>query len=149
MVELGAGKSHLRKTMGANSIQKSTISHLNVSSIIVNSTNFPSNGTTSDVGGMISANKRKNTVNDKRMDMLSDTCNEREMCVVKLLIYSSALRGFPRARKIQFSHSWSHAHEDDKSRSKRLGGSKVQETFLHLLLAAKKLFALIKKMFSS
>lgn len=47
--------------------------HLNVSNIIVNSTNFPSNGTTSDVGGMISANRRKNTVNDRRMDMLSDT----------------------------------------------------------------------------
>lgn len=48
-------------------------SHLNVSNIIVNSTNLPSNGTTSDVGGIISANKRKNTVNDKRMDMLNDT----------------------------------------------------------------------------
>lgn len=53
-------------------------SHLNVSSIIVNSTNFPSSGTTSDVGGIISANRRKNTVNDKRMDMLNDTWNESD-----------------------------------------------------------------------
>ena len=43
--------------------------YLNVSRIIVNSTNFPSNGTTSDVGGMISANRRKNTVSDRRIEM--------------------------------------------------------------------------------
>ena len=53
--------------------RRTLFSHLNVSNIIVNSTNFPSNGTTSDVGGIISANSRKNTVNDKRMDMLNDT----------------------------------------------------------------------------
>lgn len=126
--------------MGANSIQKSTISHLNVSSIIVNSTNFPSNGTTSDVGGMISANKRKNTVNDKRMDMLSDTCNEREMCVVKLLIYSSALRGFPRARQIQFSHSWFvHPHmRAIKARVSVSGDQKFKKLFSIFLFSLRR-----------
>lgn len=43
--------------------------YLKVSNIIVNSTNFPSNGTTNDVGGMISANRRKNTVSDSKMDI--------------------------------------------------------------------------------
>lgn len=48
--------------------------YLKVSSIIVNNTNFPSNGTTNDVGGIISASSKKNTVNESRMDMLNDTC---------------------------------------------------------------------------
>ena len=52
------------------------IAYLNVSSIIVNKTNFPSNGTTNDVGGIISANSKKNTVNDSKIDMLNDTWNE-------------------------------------------------------------------------
>lgn len=51
--------------------------YLNVSRIIVNNTNFPSNGTTSEVGGMISANSKKNTVNESRMDMLNDTCKQK------------------------------------------------------------------------
>ncbi len=41
--------------------------HLNVSRIIVNRTNFPRRGTTSDVGGMISARSKKNTVNESKM----------------------------------------------------------------------------------
>ena len=41
--------------------------YLNVSRIIVNKTNFPSKGTTSDVGGIISANKRKKTVRESKM----------------------------------------------------------------------------------
>lgn len=44
-------------------------SYLNVSRIIVNKTNFPSSGTTSEVGGIISANKRKNTVSDSKIEM--------------------------------------------------------------------------------
>lgn len=48
--------------------------YLNVSSIMVKSTNFPSNGTTNDVGGIISASSKKNTVNESRIDMLNDTC---------------------------------------------------------------------------
>ena len=41
--------------------------HLNVSRIMVKRTNFPSSGTTRDVGGMISASRRKNTVRESRM----------------------------------------------------------------------------------
>ena len=43
--------------------------HLNVSKIIVKRTNFPKSGTTSEVGGMISASSRKNTVRDSKMLM--------------------------------------------------------------------------------
>ena len=43
-------------------------SYLNVSRIMVKSTNFPSSGTTSDVGGMISASSKKNTVKDSKME---------------------------------------------------------------------------------
>ena len=43
--------------------------YLNVSSIMVKRTNFPRSGTTSDVGGMISASSKKNTVSDSRMEM--------------------------------------------------------------------------------
>ena len=41
--------------------------YLNVSNIIVKSTNFPNKGTTREVGGIISASSRKNTVNERRM----------------------------------------------------------------------------------
>ena len=47
-----------------------------MSNIIVKSTNFPSKGTTSDVGGIISASKRKNTVNDSKMLMERETCKQ-------------------------------------------------------------------------
>ena len=40
-----------------------------MSRIMVKSTNFPSSGTTNEVGGMISASSRKNTVSDSRMEM--------------------------------------------------------------------------------
>ena len=43
--------------------------YLNVSKIMVNNTNLPSRGTTSEVGGIISASKRKNTVSDSKMEM--------------------------------------------------------------------------------
>jgi hypothetical protein len=36
---------------------------------MVNNTNFPRSGTTSDVGGIISASKRKNTVSDSKIDI--------------------------------------------------------------------------------
>ena len=48
--------------------------HLKVSRIMVNRTNFPSKGTTREVGGMISASKRKNTVRERRMLMERLTC---------------------------------------------------------------------------
>lgn len=43
--------------------------HLNVSKIIVKSTNFPSKGTTNEVGGIISASSKKNTVKDSNIDI--------------------------------------------------------------------------------
>ena len=46
-----------------------------MSSIIVNNTNLPSRGTTKEVGGMISANSRKNTVSDSKIEMDRLTCN--------------------------------------------------------------------------
>ena len=47
--------------------------YLKVSKIIVKSTNFPSSGTTSEVGGMISANSKKKTVSESRMEIARDT----------------------------------------------------------------------------
>lgn len=41
--------------------------------IIVNSKYFPSNGTAKDVGGIISASSKKNTVSDTRIEMQSVT----------------------------------------------------------------------------
>ena len=46
---------------------------LKVSRIMVNRTNLPSRGTTKEVGGMISASSRKNTVSESRMEMESET----------------------------------------------------------------------------
>ena len=43
-----------------------------VTRIIVNSRYLPMSGTTSDVGGMISASSRKNTVSDSRIEIHSD-----------------------------------------------------------------------------
>ena len=47
---------------------------LKVSRIMVNRTNLPSRGTTKEVGGMISASSRKNTVRERRMLMDRLTC---------------------------------------------------------------------------
>ena len=44
-----------------------------VTTTIVKSRYFPNNGTASDVGGMISARRSRNTVNDRRMDIQSVT----------------------------------------------------------------------------
>lgn len=49
----------------------------NDTSIIVNSRYFPSNGIANDVGGIISASSKKNTVNDTRMLMQSVTFNNK------------------------------------------------------------------------
>lgn len=43
--------------------------YLNVSNIIVKRTSFPNKGTTSEVGGIISASSKKNTVRERRMLM--------------------------------------------------------------------------------
>lgn len=42
---------------------------------MVNNTNLPKRGTTNDVGGMISASKRKNTVRDSKIEMDKLTYN--------------------------------------------------------------------------
>ena len=56
-----------------------TVMHiLNVSNIIVNKTNLPIKGTTSDVGGIISARSRKNTVSDSKMLMERLTYNKKK-----------------------------------------------------------------------
>lgn len=44
-----------------------------VTSIIVKSRYLPSKGTAREVGGIISANRRKNTVSDSRIDIHSVT----------------------------------------------------------------------------
>ena len=45
---------------------------------MVKRTNLPNKGTTSDVGGIISASKRKNTVNDSNILMERETCLEKK-----------------------------------------------------------------------
>lgn len=44
-----------------------------VTRIMVNNKYFPSKGMASDVGGIISANSKKNTVSERRMEEHSDT----------------------------------------------------------------------------
>ena len=56
------------------SVYMSISIYLNVSNIIVKSTNFPNKGTTREVGGIISASSRKNTVNERRILMDKLTC---------------------------------------------------------------------------
>jgi hypothetical protein len=43
---------------------------------MVKRTNLPNSGTTNDVGGMISASSKKNTVSDSRMEMDRLTCGQ-------------------------------------------------------------------------
>lgn len=45
-----------------------------VTKIMVNNKYFPSKGIASDVGGIISAKSKKNTVNERRMEEHNDTC---------------------------------------------------------------------------
>lgn len=41
---------------------------------MVKSTNFPKRGTTNEVGGIISASSKKNTVSDSKIEILKLTC---------------------------------------------------------------------------
>lgn len=51
-----------------------TVIHIDkVTKIMVNSKYFPKSGIASDVGGIISANSKKNTVNERRMEEHNDT----------------------------------------------------------------------------
>ena len=52
-------------------------SNLNVSRIMVKRTNLPRRGTTREVGGMISARRRKNTVRESRIEMDKETWGKR------------------------------------------------------------------------
>lgn len=45
---------------------------------MVKSTNFPNRGTTNEVGGIISASSKKNTVSDSKMEILRLTCELRK-----------------------------------------------------------------------
>lgn len=53
--------------------------------IIVNSKYLPSNGMASDVGGIISARSKKNTVNETRMEMQSVTLTKIDIISEALL----------------------------------------------------------------
>jgi hypothetical protein len=59
-------------------MDKKTI-YLKVSRIMVKRTNLPRRGTTREVGGMISASSRKNTVSDSRMEMERLIYNKRKL----------------------------------------------------------------------
>lgn len=60
-----------------------------VTKIMVNSKYFPKSGIASDVGGIISANSRKNTVNERRMEEHNDTCKISEvLCFINMCTYS-------------------------------------------------------------
>lgn len=52
------------------------MANLSVSRIMVKRTNLPRSGTTNDVGGMISASSKKNTVSDSRIEIDRLTCEE-------------------------------------------------------------------------
>ena len=55
-----------------------TVIHIDrVTRIIVNNKYFPSKGIAREVGGMISAKSKKNTVSDKRIEEQSDTCKKK------------------------------------------------------------------------
>ena len=54
-------------------VMMSKVSNLKVSRIMVKRTNLPRRGTTREVGGMISARRRKNTVRERRMEMERET----------------------------------------------------------------------------
>lgn len=47
-----------------------------VTKIMVNNKYFPSKGTANDVGGIISAKSKKNTVNERRMEEHNDICTK-------------------------------------------------------------------------
>lgn len=60
--------------------------YLNVSKIIVKRTNLPKRGTTNDVGGIISARSRKNTVSDSKMEIDKLTWKEGGESVMGYLL---------------------------------------------------------------
>lgn len=60
-----------------------------VTSIMVKRRYFPRRGTVSEVGGMISARRRKNTVNDRRIDIHRDTWQQDKVSKILNIDQSS------------------------------------------------------------
>lgn len=61
-----------------------------VTRIIVNNKYFPSKGMASDVGGIISAKSKKNTVNERRMEEQSDTCAksvQKKHTIINIILF--------------------------------------------------------------
>ena len=48
---------------------------------------LPKSGTAIDVDGIISANSKKNTVNERRIDMDNDTCRKSDKMLIYLIIF--------------------------------------------------------------
>lgn len=66
---------HMRATYRKCTFKTHTVIQMDrVTKIMVNNRYFPSKGMANDVGGIISANSRKNTVNERRMEEHNDTC---------------------------------------------------------------------------
>lgn len=63
-------RTHLKCTLRTPTVTQME----SVTRIMVNSRYLPSSGTASDVGGMISASRRKNTVRESRMEIHRVTC---------------------------------------------------------------------------
>ena len=58
---------------------------------MVNRTNLPRRGTTREVGGMISANRRKNTVSESRMEMESETFSPESKLGINIRIVMQSI----------------------------------------------------------
>ena len=63
---------------------------------MVKRTNLPRRGTTREVGGMISASRRKNTVKERRMEMDKETWSQN---VGKYLLTKINVSPFHRCQK--------------------------------------------------
>lgn len=66
--------THLKCTLSTQTV----IQTLRDTRIMVNSKYFPNKGIASDVGGIISASNRKNTVSDTKIEMLNDIYEKRK-----------------------------------------------------------------------
>ena len=62
-----------------------------VTKIMVNRRYLPSNGTARDVGGIISASSKKNTVRDRRMDMQRVTCKNKMVDAYPMDLHNNRL----------------------------------------------------------
>ena len=83
--------------------------------IMVNSKYFPSNGTAKEVGGMISANNKKNTVRESNMEIQSVTWNFNYRAMFRMmfkniipLLYSTIVSDQSRCVHVKkcFKNQW-------------------------------------------